>query len=68
MVKYSGLNESRELFASEYRLYLPTEEKLRIEIDGHWLCVSSGRSMRLRTMKRRRGLPTSRTAWSREGL
>ncbi len=33
VVKYSVLNESRQLFASKYRLYLPTEEKLRIEIE-----------------------------------
>ena len=25
--------ESRQLFASKYRLYLPTEEELRIEIE-----------------------------------
>jgi len=33
VVKYSVLNESRQLFASKYRLYLPTEEELRIEIE-----------------------------------
>jgi hypothetical protein len=32
-LKYSVLNESRQLFASKYRLYLPTEEELRIEIE-----------------------------------
>ena len=32
VVKYSVLNESQQLFASKYRLYMPTEEELRIEI------------------------------------
>ena len=33
VVKYSVLNESRQLFASQYRFYLPTEEELRSEIE-----------------------------------
>jgi hypothetical protein len=33
VVQYSVLNESRQLFASRYRLYLPSEEDLRAEID-----------------------------------
>jgi predicted nuclease of restriction endonuclease-like (RecB) superfamily len=33
VVKYSMLNESSQLFASRYRLYLPSEEELRIEIE-----------------------------------
>ena len=33
VVKYSVLNESSQLFASKYRLYLPSEEDLRIEIE-----------------------------------
>ena len=33
VVKYSVLNESRNLFASKYRLYLPTEEELQAEIE-----------------------------------
>lgn len=33
VVKYSVLNESRQLFASKYRLYLPSEEELRAEIE-----------------------------------
>ena len=32
VVKYSVLNESRQLFASRYQLYLPSEEELRAEI------------------------------------
>lgn len=33
VAKYSVLNESRQLFASKYRLYLPSEEELRAEIE-----------------------------------
>jgi predicted nuclease of restriction endonuclease-like (RecB) superfamily len=33
VVKYSVLNESQQLFASRYRLYLPSEEELRAEIE-----------------------------------
>jgi predicted nuclease of restriction endonuclease-like (RecB) superfamily len=32
VVKYSVLNENRQLFASKYMLYLPTEEALREEL------------------------------------
>ena len=33
VVKYSVLSESKQLFASKYRLYLPSEEELRAEIE-----------------------------------
>ena len=33
VVKYSVLSESNQLFASKYRLYLPSEEELRAEIE-----------------------------------
>ncbi len=33
VVKYSVLSESRQLFASKYRLYLPSEEELRAEVE-----------------------------------
>ena len=33
MVRYSVLNESRQIFASKYRLVLPSEEELREELD-----------------------------------
>jgi hypothetical protein len=33
VVKYSVLNESSQLFASKYRLYLPSEEELRAEVE-----------------------------------
>ena len=32
IVKYSLLNESKQIFASKYQLYLPTEEQLEYEI------------------------------------
>lgn len=33
IVKYSVLEESRQLFASKYKLYLPTEEELKQELE-----------------------------------
>ncbi len=33
LVKYSVLNEARQIFASKYKLILPTEEKLIEAID-----------------------------------
>lgn len=33
VVKYSVLNESRQLFASKYRFYLPSEAELRAEVE-----------------------------------
>ncbi|MBU4501527.1 MAG: DUF1016 domain-containing protein [Nanoarchaeota archaeon] len=33
MVKYTLIDESKSLFASKYKLYLPTEEQLRREIN-----------------------------------
>lgn len=33
IAKYSVLNESKQLFASKYMLYLPTEDELQQEIE-----------------------------------
>ena len=33
MVKYSVLNESKQIFASKYMLVLPTEDELRRELE-----------------------------------
>ena len=33
IVKYSVLNDNKNLFASKYQLYLPTEEELAREIE-----------------------------------
>jgi hypothetical protein len=33
IVKYSLLSDSKQIFASQYKLYLPTEEELRKEIE-----------------------------------
>ena len=32
IVKYSILEESKQIFASKYMLYMPTEEELKLEI------------------------------------
>lgn len=34
IAKYSILHENEQLFASKYKLYLPTEEELRAEIEA----------------------------------
>ena len=33
IAKYSVLNESKQIFASKYMLYLPTEEELQRELE-----------------------------------
>ena len=33
VAKYSVLNESKQIFASKYLKYLPTEDELRLEIE-----------------------------------
>ncbi len=33
IAKYSVLHDNEQLFASKYKLYLPTEEELRAEIE-----------------------------------
>ena len=33
IVKYSVMNDSNQLFASKYKLYLPTEEELINELE-----------------------------------
>ena len=33
IVKYSVLNDNKNLFASKYQLYLPTEKELALEIE-----------------------------------
>lgn len=40
IVRYSVLNESSQLFASRYKLYLPTEEELRQEIERERLLLN----------------------------
>ncbi|WP_327049742.1 PDDEXK nuclease domain-containing protein [Geotalea uraniireducens] len=46
VVQYSVLNESRQLFASRYRLYLPSEEELRAEIEREREMVVKERMVR----------------------
>jgi predicted nuclease of restriction endonuclease-like (RecB) superfamily len=39
VVKYSVLNENKQLFASKYMLHLPTEEELKIELEREKLLI-----------------------------
>jgi hypothetical protein len=42
MVKYSVLSGSKQLFASKYMLYLPTEEELKRELERERLLIEKG--------------------------
>jgi len=41
VVRYSVLHESEQLFASKYRLILPSEEELRLEIEREREAISA---------------------------
>jgi len=44
IARYSVLQESRQLFASKYRLHLPTEEELAAELKREVLAIQQGRA------------------------
>lgn len=44
IARYSVLNESQQLFASKYRLHLPTEEELAAELKREVLAIQEGRA------------------------
>jgi len=44
IARYSVLKESRQLFASKYRLHLPTEEELAAELQREILAIGEGRA------------------------
>ncbi len=46
IVKYSILNESKEIFASKYQYYFPTEKELKIEIEKERKLIESRISSR----------------------
>ena len=41
VARYSVLNESQQLFASKYMLYLPSEDELRVEIERERRLIAS---------------------------
>jgi predicted nuclease of restriction endonuclease-like (RecB) superfamily len=45
MVKYTLLEESRQVFASKYKLYLPTEEELRRELNEERARIETERKL-----------------------
>lgn len=45
MAKYSVLNDSTQLFAAKYMLYLPTEEELRMELEREKARIERGRQL-----------------------
>jgi predicted nuclease of restriction endonuclease-like (RecB) superfamily len=44
IVKYSVLNENKQLFASKYMLHLPTEEELKVELEREKLLVKNSKT------------------------
>ena len=46
IVKYSVLNENKQLFAARYMMYLPTEEELARELDRLKSSLGEGREVR----------------------
>lgn len=44
MVKYTLLEESKQMFAAKYKLYLPTEEELKRELDKEREIIENGNS------------------------
>jgi len=44
IARYSVLKESQQLFASKYRLHLPTEEELAAELQREILAIQEGRA------------------------
>ena len=49
IAKYSVLNENKQLFASKYKLYLPTEQELQTEITHERAMVEENRLVTGRT-------------------
>ncbi|MDP2759954.1 MAG: hypothetical protein Q8O64_06050 [Sideroxyarcus sp.] len=45
-MRYSVLHENEQLFASKYRLVLPTEDELRAELEQDRALLESEREMR----------------------
>jgi len=45
IARYSVLNDSKQLFASKYMLYLPTEEELERELKRERRLIEEKRSM-----------------------
>lgn len=45
VVRYSVLHENEQLFASKYRLVLPTEEELRAELERDRALLENEREM-----------------------
>ena len=41
VARYSVLNDRKQIFASKYMLFLPTEEQLRLEIEKERRCIEA---------------------------
>ena len=43
VVKYTLSEKNTKIFASKYKLYLPTEEELRAELQREYIALDTGR-------------------------
>ena len=51
IAKYSIMNGNEQLFASKYKLYLPTEEELRAEIETQKQCFIFNKMKKIKNSK-----------------
>ena len=47
IVKYSLLSENKQIFASKYKVYLPTEKELKLEIETERRAIEIEKKLRL---------------------
>jgi hypothetical protein len=47
VVRYSVLNDRKQIFASKYMLCLPTEEQLRMEVEKEWRLLEAAGEYRI---------------------
>jgi hypothetical protein len=47
MVRYTLLEDSKQIFASKYKLYLPTEDELKVELEREREVFEVERSLRV---------------------
>ena len=52
VAKYSLLNDSKQIFASKYKTYLPTEKQLKQEIERERAIVEMEKKLQLKSAKR----------------
>ena len=56
VVKYSVLKENKQLFSSQYKLYLPSEKALKAELDKERALIESGLKQKSKKISSRSGI------------